>query len=353
MTSSAPQAVIASIGLCCPLGESFNIATAAYANGDRGFKKPSCLVGSDGFPPTLAHCLPVETGQNYAIRLYHIFDKALKDCLDRAPDLSKSWYRGFELHVMLPAWMEHNDIYQKFHDTLLAPSASRITRIVSYFGEEAHSLALIDVAVQKIRKGGADTIFIAGLDSHIYPMLLDRLDAKGLMLNRNNPYGFIPGEACAVILLTERKLCPSPMGEILGFGSGSDVVAPAADAAPIRGEGLANALRAVARALKPGDVPRRVLTDLNGARWRAEQHGFAVSRIGQILGDRLFDPECHCLAVGHAGSATGAMMIALALGPPPGKRGDEPDRVNVSSPVLAIATNPSGYSYALMLQRKA
>ncbi|KZC02304.1 hypothetical protein AU375_01493 [Methylobacterium radiotolerans] len=344
MTPS-PQPVFAAIGLCCPIGTTFHDTISSYAQKARGFTKANQLVGSDGSAPTLACCFPFVPGQSYFERLYQLFGSALNDCLSQAPSLSTSWTKTFELHVLLPAWMHKAETGDFIRD-LLPPGIERLTRLVTYYGEEAHSLVLINLAAQMVRSGEKDVIFIAGLDSYINPNILDHLDARGVMFTRDNAYGFIPGEGCGVILITSQKLCPKPLGSIVGFGSGHEPVAPAADAAPIRGRGLASALQGVAHAAGPREMPRRVLTDQNGERWRAEQYGFAVSSVGQMLGDAVLDPECHCLTLGHLGSATGTVMVGLALGRPP----DEQEPTETLASILTIATNASGYSCALMLR---
>ncbi|NLS00074.1 hypothetical protein HGP17_24885 [Rhizobium sp. P38BS-XIX] len=357
--ASAPM--IAAIGLCTPLGETLEATLDAYKDGKQGISRASGWVGSDGNAPRLAGAQPPEAEREYSMRLLFMFERAMVDCYAQAPWLTRTDMR-FELHLCLPAWMQNDPGYKRFARWLSERPIAHVSSITPSYGEGAAAITALDKVAARIEAGEIQAAFVAGLDSYIEPLLLDRVDALGFMLKDGNPYGFVPGEACGVALVAASHLIPTPAARILGFGTGKEtglagvpMVDGIVNAEPaggtqtgIKGQGLAKAMKDVSNSFTDIGKPARIMSDLNGQRWRAEQYAFAVARTGQLLGSAPHDPECPSLALGDLGAATGVTLLALTLGEGP-KRETEPDAPSSKYPALVVGSNLDGNSAAIAI----
>jgi hypothetical protein len=338
-------AIVASVGLCCPLGMNFESASGAYSSGQLALQMGTAFVGPGGLPPTLAYVLAPEEERSYARRLRFLLDHAYADCVERGSSIKRGSSYPLTMFLVLPAWMENTRHLQNFTQTFDARPMPHVGKINLSYSDQSGGLAALSIAANSVAGGEADAMLVAALDSYIDFTLIDRLAVENLLLVRKQqPYGFIPGEACAMVLIASQQLQPMPYVEICCIGSGLEPMDPSQGT---RGRGLAEALWQI-RSVVPHVSPIRVLADLNGERWRAEQYGFAVANAGITLGDAVRNPECHCIAMGDLGAATGLVMLALATGPPPRDfRKRNPSQPGF--PALIVCSGGTGRSCALML----
>jgi hypothetical protein len=158
-------------------------------------------------------------------------------------------------------------------------------------------------------------------------------------LTSENPYGSVPSEGACFLLLASEETIPeqAPIGQILSvFRSKEleDITRPRG----IIGRGLAKAFRDAAGYAPPD----RLISDLNGERWRAEEFGFAVSAAGAPISDLASIVETPALYLGDCGVAAGPIFAALALV-------DSPEqKKRATGPVGMISMSSRGQERAIM-----
>ncbi|AWN45497.1 hypothetical protein DK419_03495 [Methylobacterium terrae] len=319
---------ILAVGLCSPLGTSFAETTRRYAAGERAQRLERALVGADGLPPTLARAIPTTECRDYHERLRRLLAAALADCAGQVAPPPGGWLLRLTVRPDLCDGPDREAI----RALLLGPHAGLLRDIDLRPGGPAEALSDLAYAALAVRDEGEDHVLVGALDSHIHPLLLDRLAVEGRILMRGNPWGLIPGEAAAVVALGPVELRPpgSALGHVLGVFRGveeEDVAAPRG----LVGRGLARAFARGARFLPPD----RLLADLNGERWRAEEFGVAVARAAGPeagIAGLAADPETPALQLGDCGTAAGLLLPALALADPPHRTSPGPvAMVSVSS----------------------
>lgn len=263
------------------------------------------MIGPDGFPSTMALAFPVDAPRNAEARLAALLEAALDDALGSAPR------RGMvpvPVAVLLPAWASAS-----IHPTILEllPPGWRDVRFVQ--GQDANSLGLLGHAAAAIAAGRLPGAIVCAVDSLANAACIDHLLLNNLMLGRDTPYGVVPGEAAAVIVLAAGK----PAGAL---GWVQDVrAAEEAAVAPggLVGRGLQSCLRLLRPELERADPPGRLLTDLSGPRGRAEAFGLAIAAGGPTALTLAGAPEAPALALGDVGEAAGLVLACLALGNAP------------------------------------
>jgi len=175
-------------------------------------------------------------------------------------------------------------------------------------GDRCVALRLVESAATLVREGRLACAAVGGADSYLFAPRLAGLDRSWRILCERNPDGFQPGEAAAFVLLERRRDAErralAPLTVLRGFAAARSASDPGA---PGAGAGLAAAIEA----LLPAEGPPFVVCDLNGESARSREWGYALSRLGSKLGDRLA-VEHPASALGDVGAATGAVLVALA-----------------------------------------
>ena len=338
--SSAPSlerdAFIYSVGLASVLGNSFAQCQENYRKGERLFRRNPNVTDHYGHHMTLGEVIPFEKQRDYPQRLRDLCEMTLSDLKKQAPIPRRSILR-----IMLPHWTKKSSLRSAI-ETALAQAAQTTHAQFSY-GGSAEALSMLGSAAEDIRQGKADSVVIGTLDSFMNADLLDVLSLQDRVFTKGNPYGNFPAEAACFFLLASNQVMrqAQPLGRFLGVFTGrevEDVKAPKG----VVGHGLAAVYRSVGQYFGPD----RLLADLSGERWRAEEIGFAASAGGPKLADLVADVEAPLLYTGDCGSATGALMAALALCRPPA-RGHKRD-----GPMAMVSTSAhSGARAVMVLER--
>jgi 3-oxoacyl-[acyl-carrier-protein] synthase-1 len=350
---SDPQAEIYAAGVVCPLGPNFNEVTSAYVEGRRAMKLERNIVGPDGLPPTLAWVYPLTAIRSYAERLARLFTEAYSDCLSQIGSIGA--VNSFPAKIVLPSWLEGSEVLNSFQ-RLIEPRLHEGIGSVTYIhGEHAESLIEIGNACDGVRSGEVEGIFVFCVASDIHATLLDRLTLRGELFSEQNPYGIVPGEAGVCFFISHKQVAESiqPLGRIRTVANSFEAQKPGDLNGSVMGRGLATCLHALEPFIRPDEAPR-LLSDLNGIRYRAEEFGFAVASTGKGLGEGIFDPETPALNMGDGGAATGGLLTALALSDPPQRmRQRRKDWANREMPSLALisASSPRGTRAAMIVER--
>lgn len=163
---------------------------------------------------------------------------------------------------------------------------------------------------------GADELFLVGAcESYLDAVTLEWLDANEQLKSQTNRWGFVPGEAAAFCLLT-RRATASRLG--LPTLASLDAVTLAQEECRIKtdtvcvGLGLSRALRGALAALPADAHVDAVYCDMNGERYRADEYGFTLTRVGK----RLRRPAEFCAPAdcwGDVGAASGVLSLCLAV----------------------------------------
>jgi 3-oxoacyl-[acyl-carrier-protein] synthase-1 len=236
------------------------------------------------------------------------------------------------------------DFVSRFSGALA--ESQRVGPLTVFTTGHSAGLMALDAGCQSIETGEAELCLVGGVDSYLEPETLEWLDAEEQLHSRTNRWGFIPGEAAGFCLLAS----PSA-AERYGLGVQGHVLAAATAMEPNRiktdtvciGEGLTESF---GEALQPlagsGTRVDRVICDLNGERYRADEYGFAIVRLGQYFVDPS-DFLAPADVWGDVGAASGPLFVALAT---VGGRGGRA----AARHVLAWASSESGERSAALLR---
>lgn len=305
---------ILAAGLTCPAGKNFEMAIAAYSRGERFTEKDRNLVMADGRPPTLAPVYPLTEERDYVERLRKLLSCALEDCLAQLAQLGQESV-DYGMLLLLPYWMEGGVVAEAFDAKLKQTPLAQVKTLSVSFGGQAESLQLVGRDGPEIVRRTGRVVLVAVVDSYIHSDLLDSLAYHSELLTRDNPYGMVPGEAAAVLALgpeDNRRL-----GRIARLSIMEEPESPVDPQRGLMGRALASCYRAL---LEGGFFPERFIVDLNGDRIRAEEFGYAITTNAAQMADLSEKAEIPALQLGDLGAASGLVMAALALGPPPGSR---------------------------------
>lgn len=172
---------------------------------------------------------------------------------------------------------------------------------------------------------GVDSILLAAADSLLNADDINHALFSEHLLTSTNSDGFIPGEACACVLLRRLADIPATVGtgadaarrpavlRVAGLGLSSEAESLQAHA-PARGRGLAVAIRqALQRAGAPAEQMARRLADCTAQSWFSEEASYAWSRVLRNRSVDGYEFSAPSGQVGHVGAAMGPLLLALAL----------------------------------------
>jgi 3-oxoacyl-[acyl-carrier-protein] synthase-1 len=185
--------------------------------------------------------------------------------------------------------------------------------VEAIFGGHASGIKAIEAASKACVDEPESIALILAVDSLVGPETLTWLENQDLLHGakkiyegrpRANPYGRLPGEGAAALVLSQRRDMPA-WSYITGIALGKE---PRTydQPEPCIGQGLtAVAQRAIAEANQYKHYPVKHLShDYNGEPYRADEYGFTALR----LSDQL-DPEHKCLTPALVSGDLGAASI--------------------------------------------
>ncbi len=157
---------------------------------------------------------------------------------------------------------------------------------------------------------------MGGADSWLDPERLEAIDFAGRLHSVNYSWGFTPGEAAGLCLVTTgasaRRLGLNPLAELLAVATAQEMNLMSTQTVCI-GEGLTDAFRGVltfSQAL--GLRVAHCFCDFNGETYRANEYGFAICRTREAFEDPgRFTAGAECW--GDVGAASGPLALALPL----------------------------------------
>jgi 3-oxoacyl-[acyl-carrier-protein] synthase-1 len=202
-------------------------------------------------------------------------------------------------------------------DSIVASLPKEPLNFGSYRSSQGGHATAVDLIQEIVQAKPSPSSFavVLAVDSWLPPDSLQWLDAQGLLqgagrpANREvwrSPYGRIPSEGAAAVLLggSDSGWCP-----ILGVGIADELILRT-DTRPCTGQGLTQAAQQALKGLAPEQRIRRVVVDLNGEPYRADQFGFTALRVASHLADG-WKQQTPALVTGDVGCATALVHIAL------------------------------------------
>jgi 3-oxoacyl-[acyl-carrier-protein] synthase-1 len=185
-----------------------------------------------------------------------------------------------------------------------------------FAGHTGVAIALINAA-NDIRTGRIDRCLIGAVDSCVEPRALRTAAWMNMLKIAPMPFGYIPGEAGAFLLLERAAEIPAASGAPVRV-CGADVANEGQtrlEEKPPLGVGLSQALANCMR--QAGDEvisgTGSIVSDLNGDPYRANEWGYCLVRLrssGVLEPMRLMVPAS---SFGETGCAAGAVGICVAV----------------------------------------
>jgi 3-oxoacyl-[acyl-carrier-protein] synthase-1 len=180
--------------------------------------------------------------------------------------------------------------------------------------DRAAGAVAIAQAADLLQRGDADLCVVLGVDSLLEGGVLQALSDSGQLKTAEAPSGLVPGEAGAALVLETASAARRRKIPVLARIAAVALEREASYGpdAPASGAGLERAIQQAGAAAGGLGGVKRVLSDLNGERWRFLEWALAESRIVADLGAdwQLWHPA-DCL--GDVGAAFVPLATALAV----------------------------------------
>ncbi|NMG68830.1 beta-ketoacyl synthase [Parazoarcus communis] len=342
----APLSVLAA-GCVFPSGPSLALAEVAVRASLCLTRRHPCYVDRCGHP---VRCSVFPTQPEPLRRWFELADAALFDLATHLPEtvLPHLRERAIALWLVLPD-ADRPGLPPALITRLVQALEPNWAQIEVVTGTHAATAIAITSAGIWIEQRHRPALVLA-IDSPHAADTLAGLEARGLVhgartpyrgLARANPYGRIPGEAAAALLLGPRGGTPA-WCHLAGLGTAAEPLTFDTEG-PCVGAGLSAAAHAALEAAGPaGTRIGHLIHDANGEPYRADEFGFTALRLAEHLapGWRRTTPA---LASGDLMSASLATHLAIAAWQlrtdpaPPLRHGTTPDRNTL---VLASSDEP-------------
>ncbi|NTF34806.1 hypothetical protein [Rhizobium skierniewicense] len=314
--------------LISPGGDSFAVSTTTYVENNHQQQKDRSLIGADGQSTVISCIRRFEEQPDYVERLTKlietVYEKSLRQIVNELP---------MPVWLLLPIWMKESETFATLMKKLERTPMVSVAPIRALFGEHAEGLIAIAECARSVGDGEHPAVMLIAADSHIHPDLLDRLAVEKRIRSKLQPHGMVPGEAAAALVIGNARHMNDvkPMGFMTGIKSNREDE-NLRNPVGLIGKALAEDFRFTTKTL----APNRLMVDLNGERYRAEEFGYAVASSSPALADLAANPETPAFLFGDMGAATGLFLAALALGPRPAfaaafRQSGGPDRTLIST----------------------
>lgn len=309
--------VVVGLGAVTPIGRSALTSAAAVRAAITGFSQHAFMVDAAGEPMRVAQCAWLAAEPSIANHIVHCLTASIQQSLvvlaDAAVEVPLTLF--INLPLARPGLPE--TIAATVQEEILNAFSGVFSRVgVAQLGHAGGLLAM-QSALRALESNPAGACVIAGGDSYLDPDTLEWLEETEQLHGageRNNAWGFVPGEAGgAVLVMTAdraRTLGLDPLARVVGVGSARESKLNRSGQVCI-GEGLTSAIRLATGAYGDGHCLTDVYCDMNGDPYRADEFAFAVSRVRErfvAASDFVAPADCW----GDVGAASGLLYVALA-----------------------------------------
>jgi 3-oxoacyl-[acyl-carrier-protein] synthase-1 len=311
------RTAIVGLGGVTPVGRTALAAAAAVRAGLSGFSEHPFMGDSESRPVHVAQCSWLEPSVTLEGRISTCLIGAIREALH--PVRSGGDCPELALLVNLPpdrpglpasiSATIHSEIQRVLHDEFGSVSVARLGH--------AGGLFAVRSALELMARDPNVACVVAGADSYIDLETLEwiedteRLHGAG---ERNNAWGFIPGEGAGAVLLMSSEATQSAglhrLGAVHGIGVARETQLNGTGAV-CTGEGLTAAIRGATAGFTADRRLSDVYCDMNGEPYRADEYGFAVSRLREhFVSASEFHAPADCW--GDVGAASALLGIVLA-----------------------------------------
>lgn len=182
-------------------------------------------------------------------------------------------------------------------------------------GHAVAAVALREIMSEQKKSNRLCYDVIVGCESYIAAETLWQLESRKLIHNSYsfdsgravpNAYGFVPGEGAAAIVLTSGL---SRGSQLISVGIGQEKNLRGMDT-PCTGTGLASAATQALQGIKSGQL-ESIVSDLNGEPYRADEYGFALTRLHAFIPGEGYSNVTPVLATGDLGCISLITHLAL------------------------------------------
>lgn len=300
-----------------PLGRSAAAAAAAVRAGINRIAEHPFMLDPTGEPVRVVRDAAIDPALFGPARLLALARAPLEALLGRlpagvAPDVT-----------LLLAAPEHRPGWEPADQAALVASLTALlqrrfgkARVIVSGKGHAGALQAFHAAAELTERAHADICLVGAVDSYLHPDTLDWLFAQRRVVTDQTRSAFFPGEAAGFLAVAgavvRRQARLASLAEIVATEVAVEANVLGGERECL-GAGLSAALEGLAaRGLRPGERIERVICDVNGERYRAQEWGLAVLRAEEIAFRDATDYDAPAGCWGDVGAASGALFAILA-----------------------------------------
>ena len=322
MGKESGSVFVVGIGACTAVGTTALSSAAAVRAGISAFSEHPFMIDATGNPMIVARASYLSDNPILIERLLQLAVPAANEVLIPLNGISE---KNPPIPVIIglpsqrPGLPETLDtqIVEKFN--LMIGNSFQFSSIETIHTGHSAGLMALESGWQKIKHGVTDFCLIGGIESYLEPETLEWLESCDQIHSAgefNNAWGFVPGEAAGLCLLASEKIVQryrlKPLAQILASATATEMNLIKTNTVCL-GEGLTAAFKQVLPSLpKPDARVDEILCDMNGEPYRAEEYGFASTRVAEKFtdpSDFLAPADCW----GDVGAASGPLFVCLAV----------------------------------------
>jgi 3-oxoacyl-[acyl-carrier-protein] synthase-1 len=310
--------VIGGLGAATAIGRDAWASAAAVRAGLSGFSTHPYMVDSVGRPMQIAPMPWIDPECGIVERIGEALLGVLHEALTPLARDRRTMPISLLINLPAPRPGLPANLGQRIGVTLNKHFPGVFDRIGLALLGHAGALVGLRSALAMLQEQPDRLCIVAGADSYLEPDMLEWLERTDQVHGageRNNAWGFIPGEGAGALLLalpqTLNRLELVPIGRVRSVGVGRETALIGTGTVCL-GHGLTGAVRdAIGAELRTGERVTDVYCDMNGEPYRADEYAFLVSRTREhFVAASEFVSPADCW--GDVGAASAPLLIGLA-----------------------------------------
>ena len=338
---------IVAVGAVTAVGLTAPSAAAAVRAGIAGFGEHPFMIDRQGEPTIVAAVPNLGDGSGGNDRFSRLATQAIREAL--APvEAHRRDLGNISLFLGLPPQRPGRPPGLEQYLVDAVGRAAGISSVECIATGHSAGLMALEAASRKVIANPSGFYLAGGVDSYLEPETLEWLEGNDQLHNGPNAYGFLPGEAAGFCLLCSQQAAQRFRLRILArvwtAATARETKLIKTDTVCL-GKGLTEVFQKVCAELPESDRIDHTICDMNGEPYRADEYGFAVTRVGKRFvnaSDFIAPADCW----GDVGAASGPLFANLVVAA--GQRGYAAGRHN-----LVWTSSESGERCAAILQHES